>query len=224
MWKGKWSFGPGKECTVHFHFQVSQNIKATLICHVFSELRLKLNEFYTKSCNACIKQSSHHEYERAELTGTPSMWDSWSAFFCRKQLPALVTKTTGTRNCPFASTSFWKALFAAGMGVFPRTKTPSMSNSNPKLGSDCWGDYNISMRNYILQCLKEMKNTGLLLAHDCYCRKSLIVYRACLCFTVRHLKTDALLTLLFQNQTMPWTLRCILNCEFCAPLLPNLKI
>lgn len=74
------------------------------------------------------------------------MWDSWSAFFCRRQFPAFVTKTTGTMNWPLESTSLWKAFLAAGMGVLPRTKTPSMSNSKPKPGSYCLN------RGRILDC------------------------------------------------------------------------
>lgn len=87
---------------------------------------------------------------KSGLTGTPSMWDSWSAFFCRKQLPAFVTKTSGSRNCPWASSSFWKALLAAGMGVFPRTRTPSMSNSSPKLGSAWSTHYSIKHTGRVL--------------------------------------------------------------------------
>ena len=71
------------------------------------------------------------------LTGTPRMWDIWSAFFCLRQFPALVTKTTGTTNCPWALTSFWNAFFAAGIGILPRTSTPSMSKRSPKRGCGC---------------------------------------------------------------------------------------
>lgn len=72
-----------------------------------------------------------------ELTGTPKMWDSWSALVCRRQFPAFVTKTTGTTNRPWGPTSFSKAFFAAGIGILPLTSTPSMSNSSPKRGWGC---------------------------------------------------------------------------------------
>lgn len=72
-----------------------------------------------------------------QLTGTPRMWESWSAFVWRRQFPAFVTKTTGTANCPWESTNFSNALFAAGIGILPRTSTPSMSNNSPKRGCGC---------------------------------------------------------------------------------------
>lgn len=72
-----------------------------------------------------------------QLTGTPRMCESWSALVCRRQFPAFVTKTTGTANCPWESTNFSNALFAAGIGILPRTSTPSMSNSSPKRGCGC---------------------------------------------------------------------------------------
>lgn len=86
------------------------------------------------------------------LTGTPSTWDSWSAFFWRRQSPALVTNTTGTKNWPWELTSFWKAVFAAGIGVFPRTSTPSMSKRNPKDGCT-------------FSCEKEQKSRSTLIVH-----------------------------------------------------------
>lgn len=65
------------------------------------------------------------------------MCESWSAFVCRRQFPALVTKTSGTTNCPWESTNFSKAFLAAGIGSLPRTSTPSMSKSSPKRGCGC---------------------------------------------------------------------------------------
>ena len=66
------------------------------------------------------------------LTSTSRRWDSCSALVCLIQLPALVTNTTGTLYLPLRSTRFLKHCLAPGMGVLPRTSTPSMSKRSPK--------------------------------------------------------------------------------------------
>lgn len=68
------------------------------------------------------------------LTLHPSSADSSWALLCCKMFPAFVTKTTGTRSCPWEFTSFLNASRAAGITLWPRTSTPSMSNSKPKVG------------------------------------------------------------------------------------------
>lgn len=88
----------------------------------------------------------------ARLTSTSSRWDSCSAFVCRIEFPALVTKTTGTLYFPFPSTRFLKHCLAAGMGVLPRTRTPSMSKSRPKeLWLHCEGLKKNSIQKQISQ-------------------------------------------------------------------------
>lgn len=69
-----------------------------------------------------------------ELTCSPSAWDSSRALAARRQLPALVRKTTGTLSRPSASDSLRKASRAAGTTWLPRTSTPSMSKRKPKAG------------------------------------------------------------------------------------------
>lgn len=71
------------------------------------------------------------------LTWKPSRADSSWALPCCKMFPAFVTNTTGTRSCPSGFSSLWKASCAAGMILWPRTSTPSMSNRNPKVGGLC---------------------------------------------------------------------------------------
>ena len=71
------------------------------------------------------------------LTWKPSWADSSSALLHCEMFPAFVTKTTGTRSCPWGSSSRRKASCAAGMTWWPLTSTPSMSNSNPKVGGLC---------------------------------------------------------------------------------------
>lgn len=68
------------------------------------------------------------------LTLHPSSADSSWALLCCKMFPAFVTKTTGTRSCPWEFTSLLNASRAAGITLWPRTSTPSMSNSKPKVG------------------------------------------------------------------------------------------
>lgn len=82
----------------------------------------------TRSSASCL---------RPLLTWKPSRADSsWALLRCNI-FPAFVTKTTGTRSCPWGSTSLRKASLAAGMTWWPRTSTPSMSNRNPKVGGLC---------------------------------------------------------------------------------------
>lgn len=69
------------------------------------------------------------------LTSIPSHSDNCSALLLLSLLPALVTKTVGTRKFPLSSTSFLKALGANGRIFFPLTMTPSMSKRKPKLTS-----------------------------------------------------------------------------------------
>ena len=100
----------------------------------------------------------------SSLTSTPSHVVNCSAFFFRSVLPALVTKTVGTRNLPSLLISLhitrkwcfvcflcyllrklrfcinffcylWNAYGADGSIFFPRTITPSISNRMPKSGS-----------------------------------------------------------------------------------------
>lgn len=74
-----------------------------------------------------------------QVTSTSSTWDKCSALACLMEFPALVTNTTGTLYFPLLSTRFRKHCLAAGMGVLPRTSTPSMSKRSPKeLGF--WGE------------------------------------------------------------------------------------
>lgn len=76
--------------------------------------------------------------------GFPCLWllltlhssradSSWALSRC-KMFPAFVTKTTGTCSCPWEFTSLLNASRAAGITLWPRTSTPSMSNSKPKVG------------------------------------------------------------------------------------------
>lgn len=71
------------------------------------------------------------------LTLYPSRSDSSWALLCCKMFPAFVTKTTGTRISPWEFVSLPKASRAAGITLWPRTSTPSMSNSKPKVGGLC---------------------------------------------------------------------------------------
>lgn len=64
----------------------------------------------------------------------PSRADSSWALLCCRTFPEFVTKTTGTRSCPWEFTSLRKAPRAAGITLWPRTSTPSTSNRNPKVG------------------------------------------------------------------------------------------
>lgn len=72
-----------------------------------------------------------------QFTSTSSMWDKCSALACLMQFPALVTNTTGTLYFPLLSTRFLKHCLAAGIGVLPRTSTPSMSKRSPKELEPC---------------------------------------------------------------------------------------
>lgn len=70
-----------------------------------------------------------------ELTSTGSQLESWLALLCRRQLPALVTKTVGTQNLPVRSSmSRRKASAEWGSTLPPRTITPSISKKSPKSG------------------------------------------------------------------------------------------
>lgn len=91
----------------------------------------KQNKTLTDECSSW----TGYTFWSAGLTSTSRRWDSCSALIWRREFPALVTKTTGTLYFPFPSTRFLKHCLAAGIGVLPRTRTPSMSKSRPK---DLW--------------------------------------------------------------------------------------
>lgn len=103
---------------------------------ILSNLRNRLGDGWREGTVDQVQGKVHSAAQT--LTGTPRMCESWSALVWRRQFPALVTNTTGTVNWPRESINFSKAFRAAGIGILPRTSTPSMSNRSPKRGCG-WG-------------------------------------------------------------------------------------
>ncbi len=93
------------------------------------------------------------------LTSTSRRWDSCSALVSLREFPAFVTNTTGTLYFPSPSTRFLKHCLAAGMGVRPRTSTPSMSNRSPNKLRSC--SHTSSKQTFVL-----VSSTYLWLEHN----------------------------------------------------------
>lgn len=97
--------------------------------------RVQRKRFSKEKEKKTDKQSKSKQVEVSYndlFTSNSSRCDRCLALASLMQFPALVTNTTGTLYFPFRSTRFLKHCLAAGIGVVPRTSTPSMSKRSPK--------------------------------------------------------------------------------------------